>query len=67
MDFALSEEQTAIQDMALQFARERIAPDAAAWDETGHFPVDVIREAAGLGMSAIYVPEEHGGSGWKSS
>lgn len=63
MDFALTEEQTAIQDMALQFAGERIAPDAAAWDENGHFPVDVIREAAGLGMSAIYVPEEHGGSG----
>jgi alkylation response protein AidB-like acyl-CoA dehydrogenase len=63
MHFALSEEQVAIQDMALAFARERIAPKALEWDETCHFPVDVIREMAPLGMSAIYVPAEQGGSG----
>ncbi len=63
MHFALTEEQTAVQDMALQFAKDRIAPDANDWDETGHFPVDVIREVAPLGMAAIYVAEQHGGSG----
>lgn len=63
MHFALTEEQVAIQDMALQFAKERIAPGADEWDQEGHFPVDVIREVAPLGMAAIYVPEEHGGSG----
>ena len=63
MHFALTEEQAAIQDMALQFAKDRIAPGSNEWDETGHFPVDVIREVAPLGMAAIYVPEEHGGSG----
>jgi alkylation response protein AidB-like acyl-CoA dehydrogenase len=63
MHFFLTEEQTAIQDMALNFAKERIAPGASEWDETGHFPVDVIRETAGLGMATIYVPTEQGGSG----
>ena len=63
MHFALTEEQAAIQETALAFAKERIAPSAAEWDETGHFPVDVIRETAGLGMAAIYVPAEQGGSG----
>jgi alkylation response protein AidB-like acyl-CoA dehydrogenase len=63
MHFALTEEQQAIQETALAFARERIAPDAAAWDETSHFPVDVIRETAALGMAAIYVPEDKGGTG----
>jgi alkylation response protein AidB-like acyl-CoA dehydrogenase len=63
MHFALTEEQAAIQETALSFAKERIAPHAAAWDETGHFPVDVIRETAGLGMAVIYVPAEQGGSG----
>jgi len=63
MHFALTEEQAAIQETALAFAKERIAPNAAEWDETGHFPVDVIRETAGLGMAAIYVPAEQGGSG----
>jgi alkylation response protein AidB-like acyl-CoA dehydrogenase len=63
MHFAPTEEQAAIQETALAFAKERIAPHAAEWDETGHFPVDVIRETAALGMAAIYVPAEQGGSG----
>lgn len=63
MHFTLTEEQAAIQETALSFARERIAPHAAEWDERGHFPVDVIRETAALGMAAIYVPAEAGGSG----
>jgi alkylation response protein AidB-like acyl-CoA dehydrogenase len=63
MHFALTEEQAAIQETALAFAKERIAPHAAEWDETGHFPVDVIRETAALGMATIYVPESQGGSG----
>src|SRR4029077_2810506 len=41
----------------------RIAPHAGEWDEKSHFPVDVIRETAALGMAAIYVPSEQGGSG----
>jgi alkylation response protein AidB-like acyl-CoA dehydrogenase len=49
--------------MALNFARERLAPNALEWDETCHFPVDVIRETAELGMATIYVPEDKGGSG----
>ena len=63
MHFAPTEEQTAIQDMALQFAKDQLAPHADEWDEKSHFPVDVIREVAPLGMAAIYVAEEHGGSG----
>jgi alkylation response protein AidB-like acyl-CoA dehydrogenase len=63
MHFALTEEQAAIQETALAFAKERIAPHAAEWDERSHFPVDVIRETAALGMAAIYVPAERGGSG----
>ena len=63
MHFALTEEQSAIQETALSFAKERIAPRAAEWDEACHFPVDVIRETAALGMGTIYVDAEKGGSG----
>lgn len=63
MHFAFNPEQLQIQEMALNFAKERIAPDASRWDEDCHFPVDVIREAAGLGMGAIYVDDTKGGSG----
>src|SRR5262249_40185711 len=63
MHFSLSEEQAAIQETALTFAKERIAPQAIEWDERSHFPVDIIRELAALGMATIYVPEAKGGSG----
>jgi len=63
MHFAMTEEQTAIQDTALAFARNRIAPGALEWDKKSHFPVDVIRETAALGIGTIYVPAEQGGSG----
>ncbi len=61
--FSLSEDHIAVRDMARAFADERIAPSALAWDEAKHFPVDVLREAAALGMATIYVGEEYGGSG----
>ncbi len=63
MNFALTDDQLAIQETALNFAKERIAPNAGEWDEKAHFPVDVIRETAALGMATIYVPEDKGGSG----
>ncbi len=63
MDFALTEEQEAIFDMARNFAMDNIAPKAVEWDQAKHFPADVIKEAANLGFAAIYVREVSGGSG----
>ncbi|MEI9886748.1 MAG: isobutyryl-CoA dehydrogenase [Rhizomicrobium sp.] len=62
MDFALTEDQRAIEDAARRFAKERLAPFAAQWDETEHFPVDALREAAALGFAGIYVKSDVGGS-----
>lgn len=61
MDFALTEDQRAIQDAARQFAEAELAPHSAEWDETKHFPVDVMRMAAEMGFCGIYTGEEHGG------
>ena len=61
--FALTADHLAVRDMAKSFADARLAPNALHWDETEHFPADVLREAAALGMAAIYVSEQHGGSG----
>ena len=63
MDFSLSEEQRAIQEAARAFSDAELAPNAARWDEEKHFPVDVLRQAAALGLAAIYVREDAGGSG----
>jgi alkylation response protein AidB-like acyl-CoA dehydrogenase len=61
--FTLSPEHIAIRDMARQFAAERLAPQAVAWDEAKHFPVAEMREAAALGMGGVYIGEDVGGSG----
>ena len=61
MDFALNDDQRAIQDAARQFADAELAPHSAEWDETKHFPVDVMKHAAEMGFCGIYTGEEHGG------
>ena len=47
MDFALTEDQRALEDAARAFAAAELAPHSARWDEEEHFPVDVLRKAAG--------------------
>lgn len=62
MDFNLSEEQLAIREMANQFAENEMAPFASEWDEKHIFPVETLRQAATLGLAAIYVRADVGGS-----
>ncbi len=62
MQFALTEDQIAVRDMARDFAAEKIAPHALKWDEEKFFPVAVMREAAALGMGGIYIRDDVGGS-----
>src|SRR6185312_5604861 len=61
--FKLDEQDRVLIDTAAAFAAKRLAPSALEWDASSHFPVDVLREAAGLGMAAIYCSEDVGGSG----
>ncbi|MGI3164497.1 acyl-CoA dehydrogenase family protein [Pseudooceanicola sp. 200-1SW] len=63
MDFALSEEQQAIFDMAHGFGQDRIAPHAGAWEEAGEIPKDLWPEVGELGFGGLYVREESGGAG----
>ncbi|WP_319823496.1 acyl-CoA dehydrogenase family protein [Thalassovita sp.] len=63
MDFALTEEQTAIYDMARAFGEEHIAPHAATWEKQGTIPKELWPELGALGLGGIYVSEESGGSG----
>jgi alkylation response protein AidB-like acyl-CoA dehydrogenase len=61
--FDLAEDTKALRDTALEFARDVLAPKALEWDATKHFPVEEMRQAASLGMAALYVREESGGAG----
>ncbi len=62
MQFDLSEEQQAFQDVAQAFARDELAPYASDWDRDAFFPVETMRKAAALGFAGIYVQEDVGGS-----
>ncbi len=61
--FSLDDDDRVIAETAAAFAAKRLAPFALEWDETHHFPTDVLHEAAELGMAAIYCREDVGGSG----
>lgn len=63
MDFALSDEQRAIFDMAAGFGAEHIAPHARDWEAAGTIPKALWPKLAGLGFGGIYVTEESGGAG----
>lgn len=62
MQFGLTGEQQAFQAAAQAFAAGQLAPKAAEWDATSHFPLDVLRQAAALGFAGIYVRQNVGGS-----
>ena len=62
MDFQFSEEHLAFRTMAADFARDRLQPNAAQWDVEHHFPIDILREAAQLGMAGMLAKEDIGGS-----
>ncbi len=59
----LSEEQEMIRDMARNFARNELAPNAAEWDRTGDLPMDMLYRMGELGLMGMTVPECWGGAG----
>lgn len=63
MDFALSDEQAAIFDMAKAFGDEYIAPHALQWEKDENIPKDLWGKLAELGFGGLYVSEDSGGSG----
>lgn len=62
MELELTETQVLVRDMARKLAREQIAPHAAEWDKREHFPKEVLRELALLGLMGVNVPESYGGA-----
>jgi len=63
MNFEYNDEQMAIKEMAKNFAETELMPHASEWDQNEIFPIQTLKKAAQLGLAAIYVSENHGGSG----
>jgi butyryl-CoA dehydrogenase len=59
----LTDEQRQIRDTLRVFAREELAPHAAAWDREHAFPREALRKLAALGALGVVVPEAWGGAG----
>ncbi|GIU81305.1 MAG: acyl-CoA dehydrogenase [Acidobacteria bacterium] len=63
MIFELNEEQLQIKYSIREFAESEIRPHVSLWDETQHFPVELLPKLAELGLMGIIFPEEYGGAG----
>lgn len=64
MNFELTDEQKAVQQMARDFADKEIAPIAAELDRTHRFPADLVKKMGELGLMGIAIPEAEGGAGF---
>ncbi len=62
MDFELSEEHTAMRDMARKFALQEIEPVVADDDRNHRFQRDIIRKMGDVGFFGCVIPEEYGGT-----
>lgn len=62
MDFKLSDEQLAIQQLSRDFAKQQLAPHAANWDQDAFFPIQELKAAAKLGLAGITINSDVGGS-----
>ena len=63
MDFALTEEQQMIKDLAAKIAKEKVAPLALEYDESGKFPWDIVEVLAKADLFRVFIPEEYDGLG----
>jgi alkylation response protein AidB-like acyl-CoA dehydrogenase len=63
MDFDLTDDQKAIQDLCRDFAQNEVAPQAERNDREERFPYDLVKKMADLGIMGLPFPEEYGGAG----
>ncbi len=63
MNFQLTEDHVRIRDAVREFAEAEIAPRVAQWERDGHFPREILRPLAELGVMGMMVPEQYGGAG----
>jgi butyryl-CoA dehydrogenase len=59
----LSEDHRAVQDAVRAYVQDQIAPKAAEWDKSHHFPAAELKGLAGLGCYGVAVPHEYDGAG----
>jgi alkylation response protein AidB-like acyl-CoA dehydrogenase len=62
MDFRPTEEEVLLRRSVREFAETEIRPHVREWDDTQHFPTELLPKLAALGLLGIQFPEQYGGS-----
>ena len=63
MDFTFTDEQNHLRKTVREFAEGEIAPHVMEWDESSHFPVEILPKLAEMGLMGVIFPEQYGGAG----
>jgi acyl-CoA dehydrogenase len=63
IDFSLTEEQKALQEMSREFSEKEMKPNAAKYDKGEEFPEDIMKKAFEVGFLTCTIPKEFGGGG----
>jgi alkylation response protein AidB-like acyl-CoA dehydrogenase len=63
MDFKLSEREELLRKTMREFAEKEIPPLMDAMEETGEFPVDLLKKMGDMGILGVITPPEYGGNG----
>jgi len=61
MNYFLTEEQLAMQQLAMEFAQGTIAPAAALYDQKAEFPWPIVKEMAKMDFFRLWIPSEYEG------
>jgi alkylation response protein AidB-like acyl-CoA dehydrogenase len=63
LDFELNEEQQQVKQSIREFAEAELKPHVLEWDESQHFPIELLPKFAELGLTGVLFPENYGGAG----
>jgi alkylation response protein AidB-like acyl-CoA dehydrogenase len=63
VDFTFTDEQKQLRKSVREFADDEIAPHVMEWDESSHFPSEILPKLAEMGLLGVIFPEEYGGAG----
>ena len=63
MDFKLTEREELLRKTVREFAEKEITPRVDAMEETGEFPLDLLKKMGDMGILGVITPPEYGGTG----
>jgi alkylation response protein AidB-like acyl-CoA dehydrogenase len=63
VDFTFTDEQKQLRKSVREFAEGEIAPHVMEWDESSHFPSEILPKLAEMGLLGVIFPEQYGGAG----